>query len=81
MRPQLFENGQYGTWYLVLIDAPVHRTLELHPHLLLDLDAEGRLVGVEGLGPVQWPTDTVGFWRVYDAGRWMPMPLSDIEED
>lgn len=81
MRPQLYEHGPEGTWYLTLADRPVHRTLELHPHLRLDLDGEGRLVGVEGLGPVQWPTDIAGFFTMHNAGRLTPMPLSDIEED
>ena len=79
--PTLTHDPDRGLWYLTLIDRPVARTLELHPHLHLDLDSEGRLVGVEGLGPVQWPSDIDRFYAMYSAGALIPMPLSELEGD
>lgn len=63
-----------GLWYLLLEDRPVHRTVELHCNLFLDLDADNRLVGVEGMGPVQWPMDLYGFSEMV-TGRY-----SEVED-
>lgn len=57
MTPQL-THSPTGVWYLLLEDRPVVNTVPLHPNLHLDLDADNRLVGIEGLGSVQFPTDT-----------------------
>lgn len=57
MTPRFDSSG--SVWYLLLEDRPVARTVELHPNLILDLDADNRLVGIEGLGPVQFPEDSI----------------------
>lgn len=48
-----------GRWvsYLQLAEGEVHRTVEIHPNLLIDVDNSGNLLGVEVLGPVNLSTD------------------------
>jgi uncharacterized protein YuzE len=48
------KTGQVGSFYVRIHDAPVARTVPVKdpedPEMLVDLDAKGRVVGVEVLG-------------------------------
>lgn len=69
-----------GLWYLLLIDKPVHRTISVHPNLTLDLDEDGRLIGIEGLGPVQFVKHLVGFWHLLDKKPiYLPYDLEELK--
>lgn len=47
--PALETTPTHGSRYIRLTDGPVARTLSLSESVLVDLDAEGRAVGVEVL--------------------------------
>lgn len=55
MRRPLLDVSENLSWYLQLADCPTHKTVELGPHLALDLDRKGRVVGIEGRGTPKLP--------------------------
>ena len=69
-----------GKWYLDLRPVPRGRGIQVAPNLIVWIDVYGRVVAVEGLGPIRVDPKTVEFWPILDAGILNPMPLSELEE-
>jgi uncharacterized protein YuzE len=69
VNPILNDNGD--CWYLVLGSNKVEKTIEVSPNLFFDLDKEGNLLGIEGLGPIQFEPALQAFARIVDQQEFL----------
>lgn len=75
--PNLTVDGDL--WYLTLIEHfKVHKTIEVNPSLFFDLDEDGNLLGIEGLGPIEFEPALIAFARIVDQESWLNS-LSEYE--
>lgn len=67
-RPELTQQASYYTFRTLADGETVARTIEIVPsEVMLDVDADGRVLGCEVLGEHNW-FSVMG--RILDASRW-----------